>query len=118
MFKSFVPAFIWLIVITLLSTKGGVSMPGFNLFQIDKVGHAGAYALLVGLSLFGLHRYQVLERAPFRIGLLVFLIASLYGVFMEFIQFEYFPDRHFEVDDMLANTFGAAAAWWLFFKFK
>lgn len=116
--QSNIPALIWLFVITLLSTKGGVSLPSFDLFQMDKVGHAGAYGLLVGLSLYGLHRYQILDRAPFRLGFWVFLLATLYGVLMEFVQFEFFPNRHFEVDDMLANALGAAAGWWFFSKIK
>ena len=116
--KSFLPAVIWLMVITLLSTEGGVSMPSFNLIQMDKLAHAAAYGLLVWLCLFGLYRYKILDRAPTRLGVLVFLLASVYGAFMEVVQYAYFPNRHFELDDMLANTAGAAIGWWLFSKMK
>ncbi|MBL7776479.1 MAG: VanZ family protein, partial [Saprospiraceae bacterium] len=102
--KSLLPAAVWLAVITLLSTKGGVQMPSFDLFQLDKLAHAGAYALLVGLCLLGLHWYRLLEQAPQHTGLFIFLAASGYGALMEVVQLVFFPNRHFEFDDMLANT--------------
>ena len=38
MLRSLLPAFAWLIVIVVLSTRGGVPMPSFNLIGPDKLG--------------------------------------------------------------------------------
>ncbi len=114
---KYLPALIWLIIITFLSTQGGVSVPDFKLIQMDKLGHATAYALLVWLLLFGWYRLGP-NRVEWTVGLSVFLAASGYGVLMEFVQYSWFPNRHFEVDDMLANALGAATAWLTFDKLK
>jgi len=117
--KAYFPAFVWLVVIVFLSTKGGVSMPSFDLFQTDKLAHAGAYALLTGLILWGVTRHRSAGSARWGHGLASLLFASAFGALMEYIQFRFFPDRHFEYDDMLANALGALAGWWgfrLFFK--
>lgn len=110
MTKSLLPALIWLIIITFLSTKGGISMPKFNLFQMDKLAHASAYALLSWLILFGLLRANG-QTPGLRLGLLVFLFAAGYGALMEVVQYTWFPNRLFEFDDMLANAAGAGLAW-------
>jgi VanZ family protein len=114
---KFLPALLWLITITYLSTQGGIPAPEFNLIQMDKLGHAAAYALLVWLLLFGWYRFGT-KRVDWTVGLPVFLAASGYGVLMEFVQYSWFPNRHFEVDDMLANALGAATAWLTFDTLK
>ena len=93
-------------------------MPDFNLFQADKLGHAAAYALLVWLTLRGVSRLKKPEDMGWRHGFFVFLFASGFGVLMEFVQRTFFPGRHFEFDDMLANTAGAAAGWFIYTQFS
>ena len=109
--KFLLPALAWLVIITFLSTKGGVPLPKFNLFQADKLAHAAAYALLAALLLWGLSQGQGLRRIH---GAGTFVFASAYGMLMELVQYRYFPGRFFEYDDMLANTIGALAGWALF----
>jgi len=111
------PALAWLIIITILSTQGGVSMPAFNLIQTDKLAHAAAYGLLVWLILFGWF-WDRPGRMGWVAGFWVFSAATAYGAFMEFVQYSWFPNRFFEVDDMLANAVGAAAAWLTFDTLK
>ena len=95
-------AIFWLIAITWLSTRGGISLPGFKLIATDKLAHACSYALLVWLILLSVkHRTAAIFAG-------VWLFASLYGALMEWVQYRFFPNRFFEVDDMLANTIGAA----------
>lgn len=105
------PAWIWLLIITYLSTKGGISVPKFDLLASDKLGHAAAYCLLAWLMLYGLSRTTP---ATTGLGLVVLAFAAGYGALMEYVQFAFFPDRHFEYDDMLANTLGALIGWLLF----
>lgn len=117
MLRAYLPAGIWLVAIVFLSTKGGVSMPSFNLFQTDKLAHAGAYALLTGLILWGNARHRGAGGVRWVHGLAVVLFATAFGALMEWVQFQFFPDRHFEYDDMLANAIGALAGWWGFVWF-
>ena len=54
MFKSpYLPAFVWLGIVTALSVMPGGALPTFNLFSADKIGHAAAYAVLTWLLLRG-----------------------------------------------------------------
>ncbi len=111
-FLAWMPPLTWLILTTVVSVLPGVQMPQFNLFAIDKFGHALAYAGLTALSWWALRRLHA--RAPtFREGLLLFCFAAGYGALMEFVQGHFLPGRFFELDDMLANNFGAATAWLL-----
>ena len=113
MIRGYLPAGIWLGVIVFLSTKGGVSVPAFDLFQTDKAAHAGAYALLVWLVLWGMTRQRA-GGIRWVQGVVVVLFATAFGALMEWVQFRFFPDRFFEYDDMLANAVGAVVGWWGF----
>ena len=117
---AWVPALIWLVFITVLSVLPSVQLPQFDLFASDKLGHAMAYAGLTGLALLALRRQS--GQAPSgRSSFLFFLFAAGYGALMEFIQGAFLPNRAFELDDMLANTFGAAIGWaiaYLLFRLK
>lgn len=107
--KPYLPAFIWLIIVTALSVMPGVPLPKFNLFSADKLGHAGAYAVLAWLMFRGFKTANGRAANGPEI-LVIFALAAGYGVFMEFIQGTFFPTRFFEVDDMIANAIGAALA--------
>lgn len=114
--KPYLPAALWLAIVTGLSVSSGVPMPKFNLFSADKIGHAGAYAVLAWLLLSGFKAAN--RRLPNTKELLIiFGLATGYGVLMEFVQGTFFPNRFFEVDDMLANAFGALLATITFRRF-
>lgn len=112
MLKAFSPALVWLAIIMVLSTKGGVSIPKFDLMQTDKVAHAAAYCLLTWLLLWGVHRWKGQVRAVHVWTIVLF--AAAFGAGMEYVQFRFFPDRHFEYDDMIANAIGAGLGWLIF----
>lgn len=110
MTKPYLPAIVWLLVITGMSLVPKIQLPEFNLMSTDKVGHVAAYALLVWLILRGYKQKNGIE-ADWKIGLAVVFTATLYGALLEFVQGNFIPGRLFGFDDMLANTIGAAAAW-------
>jgi VanZ family protein len=112
MLRAFTPALLWLMAIVFLSTMGGVAMPEVDWLQTDKLAHAGAYALLAWLALWGFARWK--GEAGMHHGILTVGIAGAVGALLEYVQFRYFPDRHFEYDDMAANVVGALTGWWVF----
>lgn len=104
--KPFLPAALWLAIITYLSVTPNVQLPRLEWFSADKLAHAAAYAMLTGLLLWGFRRKE--SRSPNRGEMfLSFGLAAGYGAFMEWIQGTFFPYRFFEYDDMLANAAGA-----------
>ena len=107
MLKALFPAFAWLVAITVLSATPAPSLPEFKLVSADKFEHAAAYGLLAWLILYGWKKSGAGGVTGLGSSALVFTFAAGYGVLMEFMQLTFFPNRHFEYDDMLANAAGA-----------
>ena len=107
--KYYLPALIWLVIITWLSINSGTPMPKFDLFSADKLFHAAAYALLTLLILWGRSKSGPTPVPLYQLAL-IFVLVTGYGAFMEWIQGTFFPNRSFEYDDMLANASGAFLA--------
>lgn len=107
--KPYSYALLWLIAVTLLSVMPGNAVPKFDLASSDKFGHTMAYALLTWLIFRGF-RIDNGRSANWKEGMVIVCLSSGYGILMEFVQATFFPSRFFEVDDMLANTFGALIA--------
>lgn len=113
MAKPYLPALVWLLVITGLSLVPKIQFPEFNLISTDKLGHVAAYALLVWLVLYGFKK-QNGRGASWKESLAIVCAATLYGALLEFVQGNFIPGRLFGYDDMIANALGAVAAWGLF----
>lgn len=115
--KAYLPALLWLLLVTVLSVSPGVPAPKFNLFSTDKIGHACAYALLTWLLFRGFKSANS-RAANGMESLIIFGISTGYGILMEFVQGTFFPYRFFEIDDMIANGTGALIVTLLMFKRK
>ena len=98
----------WAIVIFYLSTTAGPQLPRIDwLMSPDKFGHAVVYGILAGGLFFSLKPYFPDTK---RVYYWPFILASSYGVAMEFVQYGFFPDRYFEFWDIVANIIGAFGA--------
>lgn len=109
---KYIPALIWLVIITALSTGPGIPLPEVRLITTDKLGHAAAYAVLCWLILRALKDAGVLQI------LFAVLFCAGYGALMEWVQGTFYPNRYFEYFDMLANTVGAVLSGIVYFAFK
>lgn len=99
------PALIWAGVIFYFSTRGVIKPPAFgNLIAPDKLGHAVAYFLLASLLAIGMRRAGWSRK---RALIWAVAISSLYGIAMETVQWAFFPNRYFEVYDIIANIIGS-----------
>jgi VanZ family protein len=100
----FLPAILWAAFIFMVSAQSRLpTVPG-SFDGIDKLLHAGVYAVLALALLFGGRGAR---------PLLWVTVAALYGVSDEIHQ-HFVPNRHTDVLDLLADTAGAAlavAAW-------
>lgn len=108
-FRSFLPAIIWALIILYFSTRGGVNLPSkiFDLFKVDKVGHFTFYLIFAALLISSFKFYFEKKWQIVAIGL---IIAASYGILMEFIQFNFFPNRYFEYLDIVANISGSLSS--------
>lgn len=114
---TFVPALIWLVVITGLSVTPGNDLPQINIISADKFAHAFVYGLLTWLILRGIWRSKDRTITNKQIALVV-LFAAGWGVLMEFVQYAFVPGRFYEYADMLANAIGALLGWLIFTLFS
>lgn len=75
----------------------------------DKIAHIGVYAIFTFLLM---SEYKMKKKQ-----LLPLFIAIVYGVLMEFLQYALTTYRSLELFDILANTIGAFAAWYIYKKY-
>jgi VanZ family protein len=90
-------------VILWLSSGPQFGIPPRGIFQPDKIGHFGVYAILTALTCWAFHKK---ERQVFLFSI---VLCTGYGVLMEFMQQAYFYGRQLDVFDMLANFLGCLA---------
>ena len=105
--KYYLPAAVCACLIFYLSTRASVSIP-FSWSDIlagDKIGHAIAYGSLTLAVLWGLRKDRGLSTS--RGFNWVVVVCSAYGILLEVIQYSFFPNRYFEVLDILANIIGS-----------
>lgn len=102
---NFIPALLWAALIFTLSTGQAVTVPRFsNLLEPDKFAHAAAYFVLAGSLLWGF--YRTVGLSPLVLAAAI-MVSSLYGISMEVVQYTFFPNRAFEVFDIIANIIGS-----------
>ena len=104
--KAFFPAFSWAILILIGSVAKAPDLPNplENVNALDKLVHAFAYFVFTALLIWGFHR-QGKPFSPYSWYSLG--IAILLGILMEVIQYAFFPHRHFELFDIMANIIGS-----------
>lgn len=76
-----------------------------ELLSFDKVAHFSVFSILTVLMIVGLtkqYSYLFLRRKAINISLLTGIV---YGLLIEIIQ-QLIPGRHFELADVIANSFG------------
>lgn len=115
--RSLGPAFLWAVVILLLSAFPGDRLPDegwLNIPHLDKLAHLIMYMILAFFLGVGFKKEggtTIFQRST---RLMSFVLAGIYGVLMEFLQFGLSVGRSFEYGDMIANCGGAALGILLF----
>jgi len=104
------------VVIFVLLALPGSALPkeqGFSIPNFDKLVHIGLFGGFVLLwSLY----YSTTGRSQkklLRIFFIIFLIAVVYGIGMEFVQKYFIPGRDYDEADMVADMIGAGIAYGL-----
>ncbi len=113
--KYFIPSIIWALLILFLSSGPGIQLPKSTIdLSIDKVGHFIFYGILAFSIAYGYFKNNPTKDKK---GLFKALIISgFYGICLEIMQYSFFPNRYFEVLDIIANISGSLIGI-LFFKY-
>ena len=98
----------WTLLIILLCSLPGDSLPDVSIFSADKRGHFGMFAVLSFLWMYSMKSpFQV---RSWRVIVLGFALAGLTEVY----QGLFVPGREPEVLDVLANAAGVLVGVWAF----
>jgi VanZ family protein len=104
----------WTLLIFILLSLPGSMIPNESTFVIpnfDKVVHIG----LFGGFVFIWSLYFSVKRGPSRKLLrsffIIFVIAVLYGIGMEYVQKYFIPLRYYDEGDIIADMIGAGLAY-------
>lgn len=109
--KKYLLPIVWAVVIAVLSLGPAPNLPQSDFLAPDKAAHTFVYGLLVYLAL----RARSIDGKPnlyLIIG--VILASTAYGFFLEVLQKTFFPYRYFEWGDVIANTVGSIAGYFVF----
>ncbi len=105
---------IWLLIITAVCLIPGRNVPQPPYFSFDKLFHAVIFGCLAFQLIIGFKKQYTFKRLRYHAVPISIFFSVFYGLFMELLQGMIFPDRSFEMMDVLANTIGVMAGWLLF----
>jgi VanZ family protein len=106
------PAILWTLLIFALLALPGSMIPqeeNFSVPNFDKYIHATIFLVFVLLWSFYYGSRPDMKSRHF--VFLIFLLACLYGIAMEYVQKYFIPRRDFDVNDILADVIGAACGY-------
>jgi len=119
MFKKFLPAFIWSIIILILTGIPGSDIPKIHNFwgwiEPDKVVHLFIFGVLVFLILIGIKERYFFSKKRYWFGIISVLITSLYGMITEILQLYVFVGRSGSRFDFYTDAIGALLGWIVFY---
>lgn len=112
-FKNFLPGIAWFFIILVVCCLPGRDIPEIgwlDSIHFDKLVHIGLFAILVFLFAFPLFAYKIDGSKKMMYVLWIMILASLFGLAIEFIQKYFVIGRTFDLLDWAADSFGALVA--------
>ena len=107
-FSTYLPVITWTFIIIKLSTGPGVQIPFTwdNIIGIDKLGHLFFYLIHTILLYWAFEKQSIFKTRQQRIWW-SFLLSTALGILLEIVQFSFYPNRYFEILDIIANIIGS-----------
>jgi VanZ family protein len=115
--KFLIFAILWTIGVTFASLASLKNIPSISIPGNDKTAHFVFYFVFFVLWYFGLKRFIKYNR----FDVILVLITFFYGIFMEFLQAKFTPNRQADPFDVLANALGTLTGFftiWLYIKIR
>ena len=106
---------IWAIIIFVLCSVPGDSLPQTSMIEIpyfDKMDHFGLF-FIMGIFLIAELRYQT-KLSRISIALITFLVIAIYGGAIEILQEHYFIGRSGDFWDLCADVAGGVTSVFMF----
>lgn len=112
--KYFIPAIIWLVIITIISGYSGNHVPKLPVWQFDKLVHSVIYFGLSICLLYAYHQQYKAVKTRLKTIVLILVFGIFYGGFMEILQHYIFINRSGNWYDFIANAVGAISGVFLY----
>ncbi len=110
LFNGIRPAIGWFLLTTFLLVLPGSAFPKetwLSKIQFDKIVHIGIFAVMVWLFCRAYYQKNSAERNLKTSFIYIAIIATVYGLVMEFVQKYFVPNRSFDIYDVAADAAGA-----------
>jgi VanZ family protein len=120
-FNKNLPAIIWTLIIFLLCSMPGNSIPKIEwlaLLSFDKFVHASMFFILQLLWMRGFFMQVTFPALKVHYKIIPFLFCVTYGALLELMQNSFFSERTGDLLDFVANTIGCIVAFFIFDKLK
>ena len=107
-------AITWTIIIFILLAMPGSLIPkeqGFTIPYFDKLVHIILFGGFVLLWSFYFSKKKLGPKKLTRLFFIIFIIACVYGIGMEYVQKYFIPGRDYDQEDIIADMIGAALAY-------
>ena len=104
----------WTLIIAILLSLPGTMLPSENQFvlpQFDKYVHISLFGGFVFFWNFYLSKRPLSARQLLRWFFLIFVLANVFGIGMEFVQKYFIPFRDFDTEDIIADMIGAGVGY-------
>jgi len=107
-YLTYLPILIWTLIILKLSTGPGVQIPFTwdDIVGIDKLGHLFFYLVHTILLYWTFEKQSIFKTRKQRTWW-SFLLSTTLGILLEIVQFSFYPNRYFEILDIIANIIGS-----------
>lgn len=112
-FKKFLPGIAWFFIVVFLTCLPGSDLPQMgwlNRIHFDKLVHVGLFGMLAFLFSFPFFKTDITLSKKIGYLLWIAIIASLWGLAIEFIQKYFVSGRTFDLLDWAADSLGALIA--------
>ena len=83
----------------------------FNIPDLDKVIHVVLFGALVGFWCYYFYGKKISQEKLKRIFFIIFLLATINGILIEYIQFNFIPFRSFDEGDIIADIIATSVAY-------
>ncbi len=114
-FKRFIPGIIWFLILLYIMCVPGKDIPKIDWLagiNFDKVVHIGVFALLAILFSWPFYNSSLNNKQRIQYFIKIAIATSVWGLTTEFIQKYLVTGRNFDLLDWLADSIGAALAFW------
>lgn len=110
----FVCAVAWLVLITILLCIPGTNLPKVgwgDKIWLDKWVHIFLFLILVWLWSLTYKKVEAFKVK--KIFITITVLSIVYGIMMEIVQHFFIPFRSFDIGDMIADSIGAIAGYFI-----